>query len=372
MQTEENTQRTLQIDPEFRNLLPTLTAEESAALEESIEREGCRDALIAWNGTLVDGHNRHEICTRRGFPFQVRQMDFDSREDVIIWICANQNARRNITPEQKSYLQGRRYEAEKKKCAANQYTADAAPQNGERQTTAERIASEVGVSKNTIERAGQYARAVDTLAADSPTIKQKILSGEINQPRSAIVTIAAKPEAERKAAVERMERGESPEPEVKTKECRLCGRTLSLDQFSTQGAGRIASYCRQCSAVKAANYRASYMQTDVRENMQILSDITDALHSNNGGVEHTIENVLNEIRLGGERLENLVRDTYERQPALMGDAKNAEAVNALLEDIAANINNLRRGRLSSRVFTETQNNGGTHEAHRYDSGLCGS
>ena len=33
-------------------------------------------------------------------------MDFDSREDVIIWICANQNARRNITPEQKTYLLG--------------------------------------------------------------------------------------------------------------------------------------------------------------------------------------------------------------------------------------------------------------------------
>lgn len=42
-------------------------------------------------------------------------MDFDSCEDVIIWICANQNARRNITPEQKAYLLGKRYEAEKKK-----------------------------------------------------------------------------------------------------------------------------------------------------------------------------------------------------------------------------------------------------------------
>jgi hypothetical protein len=41
-------------------------------------------------------------------------MEFESREDVIIWICANQNARRNITPEQKAYLIGRRYESDEK------------------------------------------------------------------------------------------------------------------------------------------------------------------------------------------------------------------------------------------------------------------
>lgn len=64
---------------------------------------------------------------------------------------------------------GKRYEAEKKKASnpagRNQYSEDA-PQNGERPTTAERIAAEVGVSKNTVERAGRFARAVDTLAAD--------------------------------------------------------------------------------------------------------------------------------------------------------------------------------------------------------------
>ena len=362
MQTEGNTQRTLQIDPEFRSLLPILTTEESAALEESIEREGCRDALIVWGDTLVDGHNRHEICTRRGFPFQVRQMEFEGREDVIIWICANQNARRNITPEQKAYLLGKRYEAEKQREGRPQKLAHCGQVSGSN-ATAQRIATELDIGRNTVRRAGEYARAVDALAEASQTIKHKILAGEINQPRAAIVEIATKPEAERKAAVERMERGDPPELEVKTKECRLCGRMLPLDQFTTQGAGRVASYCRQCSAaVKAANCRVSDMRADLRENMQILSDIADSLHGKNGGVEYTIDNVLNEIRLGGERFANLVRDTYE-QPALMGDEKNVEAVNALLEDIVANINNLRRGRLSSGVFSETQNNGGTHEAH---------
>lgn len=255
----------LTIDPEFENLLPALTPEESAALEESLEREGCRDALIAWNDTLVDGHNRYKICNRRGFAYNVRQMDFDSREDVIIWICANQSARRNLTPVQFTILLGTRYEAEKKKASnpagRNQYSEDA-PQNGERPTTAERIAAEVGVSKNTVERAGRFARAVDTLAADSPTIKRKILSGEVKQARTAIVEIAAKPEAERKEAVEKMERGEPVEPpkpkrereakpEPTEKECTMCGRVLPIDRFSLKLAGR-SSICRQCYALTKA------------------------------------------------------------------------------------------------------------------------
>jgi hypothetical protein len=281
MQIEDNTQRALQIDPEFRSLLPNLAAEESAALEQSIEREGCRDALIVWGDTLVDGHNRHEICTRRGFPFQVRQMDFASREDVIIWICENQNARRNITPGQKAYLQGRRYEAEKKKAGAR--TDLTSPQSGERFTTAERIAYEMGVSKNTVERAGQYARAVDTLAEASPTIKRKILSGEIKLPRAEIVAIAAKPEAERKAAVERMERGSYP-----------------------------------------------------------ITDTVDVLYRGDGVTEYTIDDVLGEFRQSAERFMNLVRKTNEQQPALMGDSKNTGAINAFLEDFSGKVYNLRK------------------------------
>ena len=284
MQTEGNTKKALQIDPEFRSLLPTLTTEESAALEESIEREGCRDALIVWGDTLVDGHNRHEICTRRGFPFEMRKMDFDSREDVIIWICANQNARRNITPEQKAYLVGKRMEAEKSKLGGNRKSK---PHDEalieEKGKTSARIAKEIGVARATVERAAQYARAVDTLAADSPTIKRKILSGEIKLPRATIVEIAAKSEAERKAAVDRMERGDHP-----------------------------------------------------------ITDTMDALYSGDNVPVYTIDEVLDEFRQGAERFMNLVRNTYEQQSALMGNAKNTGVINAFLEDIAGKIYNLRR------------------------------
>lgn len=56
------------IDPEFQSLIPPLTAEERAGLEESIAREGVRDPLVVWieQDILLDGHNRHEIASRLG------------------------------------------------------------------------------------------------------------------------------------------------------------------------------------------------------------------------------------------------------------------------------------------------------------------
>jgi hypothetical protein len=62
-------QTELAIDPEFRRLIPPLGAEERQGLEESLMREGCRDPLVVWrNGdrTLLDGHNRLEICRAHG------------------------------------------------------------------------------------------------------------------------------------------------------------------------------------------------------------------------------------------------------------------------------------------------------------------
>jgi hypothetical protein len=50
------------IDDHFQSLIPPLSAEEKAQLEENIKVEGCRDTLITWQGILLDGHNRFEIC----------------------------------------------------------------------------------------------------------------------------------------------------------------------------------------------------------------------------------------------------------------------------------------------------------------------
>ena len=80
-------QELLTIDPQFKNLIPPLQRTEYLQLEENLLADGCRDPLVVWRGTLIDGHNRYEICTRHSIPFSVKEMNFYCREEAIAWIC---------------------------------------------------------------------------------------------------------------------------------------------------------------------------------------------------------------------------------------------------------------------------------------------
>ena len=102
------------IDQQFKSLIPPLTADELGLLELSILAEGCRDPLVVWNGVLVDGHNRHEICARHGIPFQTVFRDFTDRDAAMDWIDVNQLGRRNLSRDWFMLLLGRRYNRLKK------------------------------------------------------------------------------------------------------------------------------------------------------------------------------------------------------------------------------------------------------------------
>lgn len=86
----------IRIDNEFRALIPPLRADEYAQLEANILADGCRDALVVWDGVLIDGHNRFSICTEHGIEFDTVEMDFDSAAHARVWMRGNQTGRRNL------------------------------------------------------------------------------------------------------------------------------------------------------------------------------------------------------------------------------------------------------------------------------------
>ena len=59
--------------------------------------EGCREPIILWNNTIVDGHNRYRICNQHNIQYKTAQKDFADRDDVKLWIMKNQLARRNLS-----------------------------------------------------------------------------------------------------------------------------------------------------------------------------------------------------------------------------------------------------------------------------------
>lgn len=141
------------IDPEFASMIPPLMVQEVAQLEANlIESGGARDALVVWRSpegaTLLDGHNRYEICTRLGLPFEVREVELEDREAAKDWIDRNQLGRRNLSLDAVRSLLGRRYNRVKN--AQGGWNENMNGQNVRSANEAERLASDHGVAERTV------------------------------------------------------------------------------------------------------------------------------------------------------------------------------------------------------------------------------
>lgn len=100
---------TIRIDEELRAYIDPLTPDEYAALEQSLLAEGCRDALVLWGDLLVDGHNRHAICSKHGIAFNtVQNTRLQSMDDVRLWMIDNHLGRRSVSDFQRGVLALRR------------------------------------------------------------------------------------------------------------------------------------------------------------------------------------------------------------------------------------------------------------------------
>ena len=86
----------LKINPSFKDLIPPLADHERDGLEEDIKHFGCYTPIITWNGYIIDGHHRYEICTKHKLTFKTEEREFETQNDAEIWIIQNQFNRRNI------------------------------------------------------------------------------------------------------------------------------------------------------------------------------------------------------------------------------------------------------------------------------------
>ena len=110
-------------------------------------------------------------------------------------MCSNQLGRRNITDAQRTYLLGKMYEARKNTIGGdrgNQYTKVAGVENRHLASptgnkTRAMIASEQNTTEAAVKDASFYAKGLDEAEKVSPGIREKVLSGEVKAPKSAIV-----------------------------------------------------------------------------------------------------------------------------------------------------------------------------------------
>lgn len=229
----------LMIDEEFKNIIPPLTGSEFEQLEKNILNEGCRERIITWDGYIIDGHNRYNVCKKHGVTYEVLELDhFKDRHEVIDWMIHNQIGKRNLSGGTISYLRGLKLKREKERKIAelesqsflqeptevSEPVIDAeAPAEGEAaaevvekapaepkkdvakdikkevESLTEEVAGMYRVSPSTLKKDEKFTIALDTIRDNAgKDIQDKILNKEIKLNAAEVVNIAKMESTEQK------------------------------------------------------------------------------------------------------------------------------------------------------------------------------
>jgi hypothetical protein len=172
---------TLNIEKEYQALIPPLSVEEFAQLESNILSDGCRDSIVTWEETIIDGHNRYAICKKHGIDFKIITMEFDDRSHAREWIIRNQFGRRNLPPYVRVELALELESTIAARAKENLHTSTGGihPQPCQKSDnpaidTKREIASIAGVSHDTVAK----VKTIKALASDET--KDKLAKGEIS------------------------------------------------------------------------------------------------------------------------------------------------------------------------------------------------
>jgi hypothetical protein len=181
--SKEILMQNLTINPTFHDLIPPISTEEYQLLEESLIREGCREKIITWEGCILDGHNRFEICQKHDVPFGIHEMCFENETEAKFWIIRNQLARRNLPQHERVrlalLLKPAIEEKAKEKQKAEGKTLGGTPTLSMKSTkgsvdTRKEVAATAGVSEDTIRKSEIIEKEA------TPEVKDAARKGKIS------------------------------------------------------------------------------------------------------------------------------------------------------------------------------------------------
>lgn len=184
------------IDTELKSIMSELAKDEKDTLEKSLLQDGYKGPpIVVWEDTIIDGHNRYELCRKHNIPFQVQEMQFDSKEEVIQWMIRAQIGRRNLNHAQRIRLAERFRPLLEQQARKNQGTRNDLlniPQNLVESDSSKNIPPNLGDNKKKRESKSRevnsqlakianvspetYRKGVKVLNSDHEDLRQDMLS----------------------------------------------------------------------------------------------------------------------------------------------------------------------------------------------------
>lgn len=290
------------IDEEFQKLIPPLTDDEYRQLEENCIKEGIREAILVWDRgddlVIVDGHNRYKIAREHNLKWNHKVMNFESREDAMLWMIDNQLGKRNLqkydavilNDKKRSILselakknKGGDRKSEKFKESVPKKSWDLISKKEQRKASREnetdyKIAKSAGVSEDTVRK----VRKIEAEA--TPQVKEAVRQGKlsINQAYNSTFPKVLDPVKEAKERHEAFQE--------KAKEDVVDFKDAMLDKYDQNiiSHGFVRDLYRMGTAVKL--FGLSHKKEEIEEQIAKLS-------------EETIKNIIVNIQASIDELE---------------------------------------------------------------------
>lgn len=268
MEEKGGTTQAINIDSEFKTLIPPLTDDEYKRLEQSILDEGLREPIITWNGTIIDGHNRYSICTKHGLQCPYTEREFESRDAAKIWIIENQFGRRNLSKYDRGVLALKLeplYAAEsKRRQKLSQGRGVKGSQNSDNLNepirTDEQLAKLAGMSRDTIRKVKVIEQEAEKGNETAIKARDELTSGNKNSIHGAFLMVAGKQQPrKRKDTI----------TDDGRRICAICGEPIDEGDSSSDHK----TYHIECRREYQREWKRDYRDADrdLRENVAVYT-----------------------------------------------------------------------------------------------------
>lgn len=185
----------IETDRDFIRLCIPASDDDTERLELSLLRQGCLEPIITWNGIILDGHKRYRICSYEGIDFEITEMNFNSREEAVVWICRQRISKLQKHTLMYRYIVGKWYlnqriidrESRKQLYLSMGIDEELSEDLKLQLYTSLNIGKELQISKCTVSRNGPFAEALDTIADAVPSLYQALITGKIHFQKKEIL-----------------------------------------------------------------------------------------------------------------------------------------------------------------------------------------
>ena len=173
----------LKIHSVLSSLIQPLSPDEYELLALDLIEYGCKEPILTWNGYILDGHKRYDICTEYNIPFRIKKSHLVMLNEAISYVCETQLKRKDLKYERYKYLIGKWYSAQRELAEREaEYSLKTSDPVTPAQAANRRclmIGKKLSISTGTVNKYRFFQEAADTIARSAPQLGRKMITGEM-------------------------------------------------------------------------------------------------------------------------------------------------------------------------------------------------